>query len=189
MTYIQKFFGHLKTITHHRRLVLRGCFRVGLYRQGLAHDLSKFSPVEFWTGVRYFQGTRSPNTAEREEKGYSEAWMHHKGRNRHHFEYWTDLSPLTHQYEPIEMPARYLVEMVMDRIAACKTYQGSAYTDASPLEYLLRARESRFVHPNTMAQLTFLLTMLRDRGEQDTFSFIRRHVLRGESFVQDAAQD
>lgn len=115
--------------------------------------------------------------------------MHHKGRNQHHFEYWTDLSPLTHQYEPIEMPARYLVEMVMDRIAACKTYQGSAYTDASPLEYLLRARESRFVHPNTMAQLTFLLTMLRDRGEQDTFSFIRRHVLRGESFVQDAAQD
>ena len=85
-------WGHLKTISHHRWLVMCGCFRVGLYRQGLTHDLSKFSPVEFWNGARYYQGTRSPNTAEREDKGYSLAWMHHKGRNKHHYEYWTDLS-------------------------------------------------------------------------------------------------
>ena len=32
---------HFKTITHHKWLVLLGCFRVGLYRQGLTHDLSK----------------------------------------------------------------------------------------------------------------------------------------------------
>ena len=98
---------------------------------------------EFLAGVRYYQGDRSPNTAEREANGYSLAWMHHKGRNRHHFEYWTDLSPKTRTYEPVDMPVRYLCEMVADRIAACKTYQGAAYTDASPLQYLDRANESR----------------------------------------------
>ena len=133
---------HFKTITHHRHLVMLGCFRVGLIWRGLTHDLSKYTPTEFLTGVRYYQGSRSPNAAEREQKGYSEAWMHHKGRNRHHFEYWTDLSLETLRYEPVAMPTVFLVEMVMDRIAACKTYQGAAYTDASPLEYLLRARES-----------------------------------------------
>ena len=81
---------HFKTITYHRWLVCRGCFRVGLYWQGLTHDLSKYSPAEFAVGIRYYQGNRSPNGAEREDKGYSEAWMHHKGRNRHHFEFWTD---------------------------------------------------------------------------------------------------
>ena len=79
-----KPWQHFKTITHHRLLVMLGCFRVGLYRQGLTHDLSKYSPAEFWQGAKYYQGTRSPNTAEREENGYSLAWMHHKGRNRHH---------------------------------------------------------------------------------------------------------
>ena len=140
---MNKFWGHLKTITHHRHLVMRGCFRMGLIWQGLTHDLSKYSPTEFLAGVRYYQGDRSPNTAEREANGYSLAWMHHKGRNRHHFEYWTDLSPKTRTYEPVDMPVRYLCEMVADRIAACKTYQGAAYTDASPLQYLDRANESR----------------------------------------------
>ncbi len=182
---MNRFFGHLKTITRHRHLVLRGCFRMGLYWQGLTHDLSKFSPTEFWPGVRYFQGNRSPNTAEREQNGYSLAWMHHKGRNRHHFEYWTDLSLATRTYEPVDMPVRYLCEMVADRIAACKTYEGRAYTDASALAYLDRAKESRLVHPNTMRRLRFLLQMLADRGEDETFRFIREVVLRGNPFAED----
>ena len=183
---LRKIIGHFHTITHHRHLVRRGCFRVGLYYQGLTHDLSKYSPTEFWTGVCYYQGTRSPNAAEREEKGYSEAWMHHKGRNKHHFEYWTDLSPETRTYEPVDMPVKYLCEMVSDRIAACKTYQGAAYTDASPLQYLDRAKESRLVHPKTMKRLRFLLTMLAERGEKETFRFMRRVVLKGEAFAEDA---
>ena len=77
---------HLKTINHHRFLVMKACFRVGLYRQGLLHDLSKYSPAEFLVGVRYFQGNRSPNDAERLDRGYSSARLHHKGRNKHHLE-------------------------------------------------------------------------------------------------------
>lgn len=181
---MKNLFGHLRTITHHRRLVRQGCFRVGLYWQGLTHDLSKFSPTEFWTGVRYYQGTRSPNAAEREINGYSMAWMHHKGRNKHHFEYWTDLFLKTRAYAPVEMPARYLAEMVMDRIAACKTYQGAAYTGGAPLEYFEKSGEWRNVHPKTRAQLICLLTMLRDRGEKETFRYIRE-VIRNRSVFRE----
>ncbi len=173
---------HFKTITHHRHLVMRGCFHIGLYWQGLTHDLSKYSPTEFCVGVKYYQGNRSPNWAERNALGYSTAWLHHKGRNRHHFEYWTDCLPGTYTYVPLEMPRKYFAEMVMDRIAACKTYHGAAYTDADALNYLHTARESASIHPNTYAQLEYVLGYLRDHGERETCRFIREHVLTGEQF-------
>ena len=84
---------HYKTIHHHKMLVMQGCFRCGLYWQGLTHDLSKLSPVEFWAGAKYWQGTCSPNNAQRKAEGYSAAWLHHKGRNKHHLEYWIDYAP------------------------------------------------------------------------------------------------
>ena len=171
---VKKTWGHLKTITHHRFLVMVGCFRVGLIRQGLTHDLSKYSPTEFWEGARYYQGNRSPNAAEREDKGYSEAWMHHKGRNRHHYEYWTDMNRQTRCYESVPMPRRYLAEMVMDRIAACKTYEGKDYTPASALNYFLKSRERELMHPQTREELEVLLRMLQDKGEKETFHYIRR---------------
>ena len=174
-----KAWQHFWTITRHRHAVLAGCFRVGLYYQGLTHDLSKYSPVEFWNGAKYYQGTRSPNTAEREDRGYSLAWMHHKGRNRHHFEYWTDLDLTTKRYAPVPMPRRYLVEMVMDRRAACLIYQGKNYTDRHPLEYFLRGKEHRFIHPETSDEIEFLLSMLAEKGEKETFAYIRKWVKEG----------
>ena len=173
---------HFKTVHHHRALVRKGCFRVGLYLQGLTHDLSKYSPTEFLRGAHYYQGTRSPNAAEREEKGYSEAWMHHKGRNRHHYEYWTDMSPKTHRYEPVDMPRRYLVEMVMDRRAACMTYQGKNYRPGAELEYLEKSRERLLMHPETLRRLEYLLSMLRDRGEEETFRYIKENALKDKPF-------
>lgn len=131
-----KAIQHLKTINHHKKLVMEHCFKVGLYRQGLLHDLSKYAPSEFLVGCRYYQGTRSPNNAEREVKGYSSAWLHHKGRNKHHYEYWIDYSNnLEKGIVGQRMPVKYVVEMFMDRIAASKTYQGENYTDRHPLEY------------------------------------------------------
>ena len=177
-----KPWQHFKTITKHRILVMKGCFRVGLYWQGLTHDLSKYSTTEFWNGARFYQGTRSPNNAEREEKGYSEAWMHHKGRNRHHYEYWTDVSKETGQYESLPMPRKYLVEMVMDRRAACLTYEGAAYTDGSALHYFRKSAERNRMHPQTRQELDYLLEMLMTQGEEATFAYIKNHVLRGKPF-------
>ena len=177
-----KPWQHFKTITWHRWLVRQGCFRVGLYWQGLIHDLSKYSPVEFWTGARYYQGVRSPNAAEREDKGYSEAWMHHKGRNRHHYEYWTDMSMGTRNYESVPMPRKFLAEMVMDRRAACMVYQGKNYTPGSALTYFMKSRERELMHPQTRRELEYILTMLRDQGETETFRYIKQEVLKGKPF-------
>ncbi len=177
-----KIWQHFKTITRHRMIVMAGCFRVGLYWQGLTHDLSKYSPTEFWNGAKYYQGVRSPNAAEREDKGYSEAWMHHKGRNRHHYEYWTDMNMTTLQYEAVPMPRKYLAEQIMDRRAACMVYQGKDYTPASPINYFENSRERSLMHPQNRRELEFLLTMLKDEGEDATFRYIRENMLKGKPF-------
>lgn len=176
---MMKWWGHLKTITAHKARVMRLCFRVGLYRQGLLHDLSKYSPTEFLVGARYFQGDRSPNVAERQATGVSSAWLHHKGRNKHHLEYWIDYAPeLDHRMGGMEMPVRYVVEMFCDRVAASQTYEKRRYTDASSWEYYVKSRDNYIIHPNTQALLERLLKMLRDEGEERTLSYIRREVLK-----------
>ena len=169
---------HLKTITHHHNLVMVHCFKCGLYWQGLTHDLSKLSPVEFWSGAKYYQGNRSPNNAQREAVGYTAAWLHHKGRNRHHLEYWIDYSggddtPLI----GMRMPNRYIAEMVCDRMAASKTYKGKDYTDAAPWEYYARARGHYVLHPEVQELLEKCLLTLRDEGEDAAFDYIRTELL------------
>lgn len=175
-----KVWKHFKTITYHRYLVMKGCFRVGLYRQGFLHDLSKYSPSEFWVGAKYYQGNRSPNNAEREAIGYSSAWLHHKGRNKHHYEYWIDYSTknITGGMAPAPMPEKYVVEMLMDRIAACKVYNGEKYTSASPWEYYQSGRERAPLHPDTQKLLEKLLLMLAKHGEEKTYAYIRKKVLK-----------
>ena len=160
--------AHFKTITHHRHLVCRYCFRLGLYRQGLLHDLSKYAPCEFWRGAKYYQGYRSPNDAERKQNGVSLAWLHHKGRNRHHFEYWIDYC-IGEDGKPYmggcKMPLRYVAEMFCDRIAACRTYLKDKYTDAAAWEYYDRSRDHYILHPETRKELETCLLILRDEGE------------------------
>ena len=155
-----KAIRHFQTITKHKIYVMRECFRVGLYRQGLLHDLSKYSWTEFRIGCRYYQGTRSPNNAEREEKGYSSAWLHHKGRNKHHYEYWID----------------YNVNAGKD--GRIKVYIGEAYNDSDPLRYYENGRAGELMHPETRALLEKLLHMLAEKGEEETYRYIRREVLR-----------
>ena len=162
MNGFQKFWGHLSTITRHRHKVIAHCARAGILWQGLRHDLSKYSPTEFWQGVKFFDGTHSPTEDERRTLGYSLAWMHHKGRNRHHWEYWTDYSVEEKRYVPVPMPRRYMAEMICDRIAASKIYNGPKYTDASPLEYLQRGKMHDHMHPETHALLTRFMSQLRD---------------------------
>lgn len=172
-----KAWSHFKTITYHKYLVAGGCFRVGLYRQGLLHDMSKYGFTEFLVGARYYQGNRSPNDAEREEKGYSGAWLHHKGRNRHHYEYWIDYNQ-DGKMVPCPMPDRYIAEMIMDRIAASKVYEGKNYTDASPLDYYSRGGNVNTpMHEYTRTVLERMLKMLAEEGEEKTFAAIRRELV------------
>lgn len=135
--------------------------------------MSKYSPTEFIPGARFYQGTRSPNERERELYGCSRAWLHHKGRNRHHFEYWFDYNPKTRCPEAVEMPLKYVVEMFCDRVAASKIYNGSSYTESEPYIYFLRIKGKHRMHEKTEAQLNELLELLRDEGEEKTFAHIR----------------
>lgn len=168
---MSKFFKHMKTVTKHRHEVMRLCFKCGLYKQGLMHDMSKFLPVEFKPQIKYWTGKRSPIDEEIEDKGYSEAWLHHKGHNKHHYEYWLD--PV-HMKEPCRMPMRYLAEMFCDRVAACKIYQKDKYTTKSPLAYMLsRPQEKELMHPDTYGMLYQLFHLLQEWGEDRVCVYIK----------------
>ena len=165
---------------------MKGCFQVGLIRQGLLHDLSKYSPTEFLVGCKYYQGTMSPNNAERAAVGYSSAWLHHKGRNKHHLEYWIDYGipdkegPHKGEHKGLcgmKMPVNYVVEMYIDRVAASKNYQKEKYRKDSALLYYLNGKEFHILHDDTRELLELLLYMLAARGEAETNAFIREQIL------------
>lgn len=182
---IIKAYRHFMTITRHRHKVIQHCFKAGIFWQGCLHDLSKYSFCEFSVGAKYYQGTRSPNEAEREDIGCSIAWMHHKGRNKHHFEYWTDYNMKTKLVEPVKMPMKYLIEMFCDRVAASKIYLGDKYTDKSSLDYFVNSKSRIIIHPETAAELEFLLRMLYENGEDYTFKYIRNMKKVGYVFEEE----
>ena len=171
---------HFKTITRHKLLVMHYCFRAGMYKQGLLHDLSKYAPVEFLVGCKYYQGDRSPNNAEREDTGISKSWLHHKGRNKHHFEYWIDYDVDGNStiLAGMKMPVKYVAEMFCDRVAASRIYNKDKYKDSDPLDYYIKGLGHCIMHPETDALLHNLLKMLADKGEEYTFSYIKENVLK-----------
>ena len=173
-----QFRAHLHTVNRHRRLVRRYCLKLGLVWQGLTHDLSKYSPTEFWRGCKYYQGWRSPNDQERLENGVSLAWLHHKGRNRHHFEYWTDYSMDGSGISGVEMPKKYVAEMFCDRLAASKVYRGKDFQPGDPYQFFQYGKKKRLLmHPATSELLETILLVLRDQGEDAAFDYVRREVL------------
>ncbi len=179
-----KVWQHFKTITNHKILVMKGCFRLGLYRQGLLHDMSKYSLTEFVPGSKYYAGYMSPSNGERKVRGYSAAWLHHKGRNKHHLEYWIDYNSSDTIGEGtdmagMKMPMHYVVEMFVDRVCASKNYQKDKYTDASALNYYNHSKGHYIIHPDTKACLEYLLAMLARKGEEETYSFIKNELLKG----------
>lgn len=176
-TFIQKLQNHLDTVSMHRKLVRQHCFACGLYKQGLMHDLSKYSLAELVPSIRYFQGYRSPYVYEKSLKGYSLGWLHHKGRNLHHWEYWYDM--INGKWTPIEMPYEYVIEMMCDRIAACQTYQKEKYTQRSALEYFESRPDKNYMHENTRELLRTLLTLVADLGEEQAFAIIRKSIMDG----------
>ena len=124
---------HFKTIMKHKYWVGKYCFMCGIPWQGITHDLSKLSPVEFIESVKYYQGTSSPIDAAKADKGYSDAWMHHRGRNKHHYEYWQD--NFDKGGEPLVMPFEYAVELLCDYLGAGRAYMGNNFTYESEYQW------------------------------------------------------
>lgn len=145
MNYIEKGIKHFKLITAHKILVFKYCIKAGIFWRGFMHDWSKYSPTEFLESAKYYTGTGSAINECKKDKGYSNAWLHHKGRNKHHYEYWVD--SLDKGGLPLVIPYEYALEMCCDMLAAGKIYQGKKWTKEYPLEYWEKEKETRKVDP------------------------------------------
>ena len=150
---------HFKTVIKHKRVVFRECKACGITWQGLIHDLSKFSHMEFAPSARYFQGNRSPIDAER----YTSAWMHHKGHNPHHWEYWTDFGK-DGAIIANPIPTRYVIEMVCDWVGAGMVYAKGTWKQSDPLDYYNKVRAGRHIHPKTEELILRLLVCIKEKG-------------------------
>lgn len=164
MQMFQLMIKHFNTICKHKAVVFRECRACGITWQGITHDLSKFSPTEFLPAAKYWQGNRSPIEAEKEALGYSNSWLHHKGRNKHHWEYWCDFNNDTGEIFPHKIPYRYIVEMICDWIGAGIVYSGEKWTQEEPLRYYNKVRVGRHFNPETEALIIKFLECIRDNG-------------------------
>ena len=158
---ISNIFKHTALVLRHKRAVMRNCAKCGLLWRGIKHDLSKFTPTEFFESVKYYQGNRSPIGVCRREKGVSLAWLHHKGRNKHHIEYWLDgdckVTPL--------MPYKYAVECICDKLAATRVYARGDYDTTLPLEHWYKYGCKVDGNPKTMRFIEKAFIDVRDHGE------------------------
>lgn len=154
---------HFRTVCRHRWIVFRLMCRCGYPWQGFMHDLSKLSPVEFLPSARFFQGDKSPIEAEKAKVGYSAAWLHHKGHNPHHWEYWVDFGKAGEPI-PARIPYRYVIEMICDYVAAGMVYSKKKWTPGEPLAYFDRVRAGRHFHPETEDLLEAYLRVIREEG-------------------------
>lgn len=166
-----KVWKHFKKIMVHKYWVAKYAFKTGIPWQGITHDLSKFSPVEFWESVKYYQGNGSPIDACKKANGYSMAWMHHKGRNPHHYEYWQD--NFDHGGNPLIMPYKYTVEMLCDYLAAARAYMGKDFTYDAEFEWWLKKNENGLaMHPVNKQFLTVVLDILKCGSHYSSGEFI-----------------
>lgn len=170
---LKNIIKHLKLITHHRWVVFKLCCKIGIPWRGLVHDLSKYSPIEFWESVKYYVGDHSPIREARKDKGYSEAWLHHKGRNKHHTEYWIDHA--APESTPI-MPYKYAAEMICDKLAAGMTYQGKKWTKEYELSYWERERDKIEINPKLKDFVTAVMTEVAKNGVNKTYT--KRNIKR-----------
>lgn len=165
---IKNTIKHFKLITHHKWIVFKLCCKVGEPWRGLVHDLSKYSPTEFWESVNYYVGNHSPITEAKRDKGYSEAWLHHKGRNRHHVQYWTDHN--APEPNPI-IPYPYAVEMICDKIAAGMIYEGKNWTKEFELSYWEEKEKNQLeMNPKIRDFTTAVLTEVAEQGIAQTLT-------------------
>lgn len=161
---LKNIFLHFKKICIHKYWVGYYCFKAGLYWQGITHDLSKFSPVEFWESVKYYQGTSSPIDAAKKSKGYSKAWFHHRSRNPHHHVYWLD--DFDEGGYAIMMPEKYVAEMFCDFLGAGRAYWGDKFTPQDELAWWNKKKVTMAAHPQTKEFINEMFRAYVRHGEQ-----------------------
>ena len=162
-----KVFKHIKLVMKHKWVVFKLCCKIGIPLRGFLHDWSKFSPTEFLESIKYYTGYRSPISMCKAKKGYSSAWLHHKGRNKHHPEYWIDMSL---PEKTVIMPYKYAAEMICDKMAAGIVYQGDKWTKDWQISYYMNEREKSLIHPQVDKFMIAVFTEVSKNGIDQTLT-------------------
>ena len=176
---MNKALAHFHTITKHKILVMKECFRGGAVPAGAAPRSFQIQSHRVPGGdADITRGPGGPNNAEREDKGYSSAWLHHKGRNKHHYEYWIDYS----------LDGKHLLAGYADAGPVCggdvpgtgslqaRSIKAISTKTAIPLSIIPNGKAGELMHPETRALLEKLLHMLADKGEEETYRYIKKEV-------------
>ena len=175
---------HFKTVCKHKAVVYRECKACGIRWQGIVHDLSKFSKTEFAPSAQFFQGYRSPIEAEKVKNGYSVAWLHHKGHNKHHWEYWTDFAD-DGTIIANRIPKEYVIEMLCDWIGAGKVYSKEKWSQDAPLSYYNKVRAGRHFHPETEEMIVYCLQIINDYGLDEFHRFVKNWLKSDRYYVMN----
>ncbi len=177
MTDKEKMELHTQTILTHINIVRDLCYKMGIPKLGDEHDLSKFNDDEFAI-YKYATGKGSPHDVARAELGYSPSWIHHKARNQHHWEYWTDFNEakpngdgtFTIVCRCVKMPYDRVVEMFCDFVGAGKAYDKGDWTVKTPIEYWNKKCEGqRAMHKDSEQLIKKLLTTLSEKNSLEDF--------------------
>lgn len=174
--------GHLKTVIEHKKWVYYYCARLGMYKAGLLHDLSKFSPTELLESANYYAGgTSSPINEAKKDKGYSLAWFHHKGRNRHHYEYWYD--NIDAGGKKVKMPEEYADELICDYLGAGRAYMKQNFTYVNEYKWWTDKRNIIAMNEQTKTFVDHIMVLLAymevkynmEIAERDIFNYTYLH--------------
>ena len=174
-------FKHLNTVLTHKKWVFYYCCKAGIPFRGLVHDLSKFSPTEFGESIKYYTGTHSPIDECKKKNGVSYAWMHHKGRNSHHYEYWQD--NFDKGTDHIKMPYKCAIEMICDYLGAGRAYQKkNNFTFTSEYNWWQGKKKLvKSMHPQTfyfIDKMFNIMKDLEDKGQNPEYALDKRYTKR-----------
>lgn len=171
---MKNLFKHLKTVHIHRKFVRKACFKMGLFWQGLTHDLSKYSITEL-SMCKYYTGKGSPHQVARKVLGYSPSWIHHYHTNKHHHMFWIDETE-TGEIIPMKMPYRYVIESLADMLGASKAYNKTNWKPQMLLDYWeQKCLGKRIMHKDSVQLLDTLIRQLVSQGENNFFIWYKEN--------------
>lgn len=175
---MKKYFKYFITICKHKWFVFKECFACGIVWQGIVHDMSKFGKTEFFSSAKHFCGNKSPHYGDAAENGYSLAWLHHKGHNKHHWEFWTDFNEKDGSIKVNKIPYKYVVEMVCDWVGAGKVYSKDKWTNSSPIEYYYKVRKGRHFKKKTETLIVHFLRVIENKGLEEFHKQAKNELLK-----------
>ena len=90
------------------------------------HDASKYGEEEFGAYRDYFY---DPEHHSRSSEAFNLAWLHHQNHNPHHWQYWVLINDVDEpQVHPLDMPFKYIMELLCDWASAGRHYGNTAYS-------------------------------------------------------------